>query len=271
MKQSKRWLKGGAGADVADVAGTDNGETADAIYFISSSPIYNFLSNFAYCRFKENDNTFISMEQYFMYQKAKLFDESQSLKILKITTDVDNDGLHLTAANADVVLTEESLKNNTQKLAKANSNPNPNKPNEISKLTEEVASSQNKLTEAQIKLGKAKQQVSNPTSIDNKNDVIILGKYAQLLGRQVKDYDESIWLLEREGHMRNGLRLKFTQNPELREKLIATGNKTLYEANKYDGFWGIKFDIKDAQKPGNKLNYGKNMLGKLLMVVREEL
>ena len=204
-RRSKRWLKGGAGAGAgagADVAGKDNGETADAIYFISSSPFYNFLSNFAYCRFKENDTKFISMEQYFMYQKAKLFDESQSLKILKITTDVDKYGLHLTAAKADVVLTEESLKNNTQKLAEANSNPNPDKPDEISKLTADVASSQtklteaqNKLTEAQIKLTEAQTQVSNPTEIDNKNDVIILGKYAQLLGRQVAHYNQSHWLL----------------------------------------------------------------------------
>lgn len=310
MKQSKRLLKGGAGAGAgtADV----KEETDDAIYFISSSHHYNFLSNFADCRFIEDGNTFISMEQYFMYQKAKLFDAPQSLKILSITTDVDKDGLHFTAAKADVVLARESLKNNIKKLQLAKANPDKTDAI-ISNLTSDLELSetklekaQNKLEEAEIKLGEARiklelardqvyniihskelthtklnkaqtkleeanQQKLNPTSIDKNDAVIILGKYAQLLGRQVQKYDDTRWEGVKLDHMLNGLRLKFTQNTELKNKLIATGDKTLYEANKFDGFWGIKFDIENAQKPENKSKYGKNMLGELLMVVRKEL
>ena len=63
------------------------------------------------------------------------------------------------------------------------------------------------------------------------------------------------------GVMEEGLKLKF-QIPALKEKLLATGNKTIEEGNTWnDAFWGI--DLKKQQ--------GENHLGKLLMKVRDEL
>ncbi len=56
--------------------------------------------------------------------------------------------------------------------------------------------------------------------------------------------------------MKNGLRAKFTQNSDLKEKLLATGNAVLHEDSPTDMIWGAK---------------GKDMLGKLLMQIREEL
>jgi len=55
--------------------------------------------------------------------------------------------------------------------------------------------------------------------------------------------------------MLKGLRAKF-QNEKLALKLLTTGDATLHENSPTDMFWGIK---------------GKDMLGKLLMQVREEL
>lgn len=53
---------------------------------------------------------------------------------------------------------------------------------------------------------------------------------------------------------------KFTQNPELKEKLLATGDSYLEEDNNWgDCFWGTVNGI------------GKNHLGKILMQVRKEL
>ena len=53
---------------------------------------------------------------------------------------------------------------------------------------------------------------------------------------------------------------KFTQNPELKEKLLATGDEELIEGNTWhDTYWGVC----------NRR--GKNKLGKILMRVREEL
>lgn len=55
--------------------------------------------------------------------------------------------------------------------------------------------------------------------------------------------------------MLKGLRAKFTQNPELKDKLIETGECNIHEASPYDLYWGEK---------------GLDKLGKLLMKVREE-
>ena len=60
--------------------------------------------------------------------------------------------------------------------------------------------------------------------------------------------------------MREVLRCKFTQNPELKAKLIATGDAELIEGNNWnDRFWGVCRSV------------GQNHLGKLLMEVRAEL
>ena len=60
--------------------------------------------------------------------------------------------------------------------------------------------------------------------------------------------------------MRTALRAKFTQNEHLREKLIATGDAVLIENSQKDYYWGIGKD-----------DTGINMLGNLLMELREEL
>ena len=60
--------------------------------------------------------------------------------------------------------------------------------------------------------------------------------------------------------MRQVLKSKFTQNPELKAKLIATGDAELIEGNNWnDTFWGVC------------RGKGRNHLGKLLMEVRAEL
>lgn len=55
---------------------------------------------------------------------------------------------------------------------------------------------------------------------------------------------------------------KFRQNPDLAERLLATGDAPLYEGNDWgDTYWGIDIDTKE----------GQNHLGKILMHVRSEL
>jgi ribA/ribD-fused uncharacterized protein len=54
--------------------------------------------------------------------------------------------------------------------------------------------------------------------------------------------------------IRRGFIAKFTQNPELGEKLLATGDAMLFEDSPDDLFWGIK---------------GENWIGKLVMEARE--
>jgi predicted NAD-dependent protein-ADP-ribosyltransferase YbiA (DUF1768 family) len=62
------------------------------------------------------------------------------------------------------------------------------------------------------------------------------------------------------------LRAKFISIPEHAEKLLATGNATLIEGNHWhDQYWGDCTCAKHRDVPG------MNILGKLLMQVREEL
>jgi len=70
--------------------------------------------------------------------------------------------------------------------------------------------------------------------------------------------------------MYNGLLLKFSQNNSIKQKLISTHPKTLYEASKYDKIWGIGYYANEAINT-NKNKYGRNLLGKALMDIRSHL
>lgn len=86
---------------------------------------------------------------------------------------------------------------------------------------------------------------------------------AKRLGRKVslrKDWEDI-----KEEVMLIGLRHKFS-NPDLRRKLLATGNEELIEGNHWcDNFWGVCHCLKCQDK------VGQNNLGKLLMELREEI
>ena len=88
-------------------------------------------------------------------------------------------------------------------------------------------------------------------------------------GRYVKKYDDKEWSKCRYIIMKTGLLYKFASQ-EMKQKLIETNNKILYEASPTDAIWGIGFDAITALSR-NKSEYGENLLGKCLMEVREEL
>ena len=60
--------------------------------------------------------------------------------------------------------------------------------------------------------------------------------------------------------MREAVRAKFQQHEDLRNTLLATGNAMIVEHTERDSYWGDGGD-----------GSGKNMLGKILMEIREEL
>ena len=58
------------------------------------------------------------------------------------------------------------------------------------------------------------------------------------------------------------IRLKFNDNQELKQKLLETGDMVIEEGNEWgDVFWGVDLKTKE----------GKNILGKIIMKVREEI
>ena len=81
---------------------------------------------------------------------------------------------------------------------------------------------------------------------------------AKRIGQEIINFDPKAWDAVAEKHIANGMYLKFSQHPELKEKLLATGNEDLLEANPYDNKYGIGRDGK-----------GQNLTGKCLMRVRE--
>lgn len=81
---------------------------------------------------------------------------------------------------------------------------------------------------------------------------------AKKLGRKIALRKD--WELVKDTYMYQIVLAKFTQNPNLREKLLATGEEELIEGNWWnDTYWGQCNGV------------GKNQLGKILMKVRKEL
>ena len=96
-------------------------------------------------------------------------------------------------------------------------------------------------------------------------------KVAKSLGRQVKNFDQHEWNQNCERIVYEGCLLKFSQNIELRDYLLSTGHKILVEASPYDSIWGIGLSAKDAIVIPQEQWPGKNLLGKCLMEVRQNL
>lgn len=88
--------------------------------------------------------------------------------------------------------------------------------------------------------------------------------------KYLKTFDEKVWSERRFDIMLVALRLKFGQNEHLKAHLLSTGTKMLYEASHRDAIWGIGYGYKQAQQLPPE-QYGQNLLGKALMIVRDEL
>ena len=70
--------------------------------------------------------------------------------------------------------------------------------------------------------------------------------------------------------MYEGNVLKFQQNPELKQKLLDTGDKEFVEASPKDKIWGIGLGEKRARETAEhrRTRWGLNLLGKVLGQVR---
>jgi N-glycosidase YbiA len=83
---------------------------------------------------------------------------------------------------------------------------------------------------------------------------------AARLGRSRKHPLRRDWESAKDAIMREAVLAKFTQHADLRAALLGTGDAELVEHTSNDSYWGDGGD-----------GSGKNMLGRILMSVREEL
>ena len=90
-------------------------------------------------------------------------------------------------------------------------------------------------------------------------------------GRQVKNYNDNYWNGVRQIIVYKGLSAKFSQNKELKEKLIATQNSILAECAVRDRIWGIGLSMTDPKRLEIDQWNGQNLLGYTLMMVRVNL
>lgn len=91
------------------------------------------------------------------------------------------------------------------------------------------------------------------------------------LGREVKGFDDEIWTANREQIVYKGLKAKFEDDEELKEKLLSTGDAILAECAVHDRVWGIGLSMKDPNRFEKDKWRGLSLLGKILMRVRDEL
>ncbi len=99
------------------------------------------------------------------------------------------------------------------------------------------------------------------------NDVAKIKK----LGREVQGYDESVWNGVRQIIVYEGLTAKFSQNEDLKEKLLETKDAILAECAVRDKIWGIGLSMTDEKRFDKDKWKGQNLLGYALMLVREHL
>jgi ribA/ribD-fused uncharacterized protein len=94
---------------------------------------------------------------------------------------------------------------------------------------------------------------------------------AKQVGRAVANYDDVRWECVRFGYMVYANYLKYSQNQELKDKLLATGDKILVEASPIDLIWGIGLAENEPNEVLADVSKwrGRNLLGKALMRVRD--
>jgi len=92
---------------------------------------------------------------------------------------------------------------------------------------------------------------------------------ARRMGREVRGFKPDVWRGMVEKVAEEGNWLKFSQVEECREALLGTGDKVLAEASPEDRIWGIGFRGDEAE--GKEAEWGRNLLGKALMKVRDRL
>lgn len=91
------------------------------------------------------------------------------------------------------------------------------------------------------------------------------------LGRQVANFNQTVWEAECKRIVYEGNEAKFTQNNDLLEALLATRGTTLVEASPDDQIWGVGLAEEDPRIRNRRTWRGTNWLGEILTQLRENI
>lgn len=103
---------------------------------------------------------------------------------------------------------------------------------------------------------------------------ILLAKHPsdqKQLGRKVKNFDRDKWDEHCFAYVYQGNYAKFSQNEEIKNELLSTGDRIIVEASPYDKIWGIKMGWGDDYIENPAHWRGLNLLGFAIMTVRKNL
>lgn len=92
---------------------------------------------------------------------------------------------------------------------------------------------------------------------------------AKRFGRSVQGFDAKVWGENKDNIVVQGNVAKFSQNPELKAFLLATGDKVIVEAAPRDTIWAIGYGMKSEHIPYPTEWRGENRLGFDLMEARD--
>lgn len=90
-------------------------------------------------------------------------------------------------------------------------------------------------------------------------------------GREVRGFDESRWDSVKHDVVLRGNLLKFRQNPAMAAVLSGTGDAVIAFAAANDPVWGTGWSLAEHASLSGTDWPGQNLLGKVLMQVREDL
>jgi ribA/ribD-fused uncharacterized protein len=95
-------------------------------------------------------------------------------------------------------------------------------------------------------------------------------KAVKALGKHVKNFDKETWDSKKDDIMKQGIRTKFVQHPELRKQLLETGDKQIGYADPRNTYWGIGTSQTSEKSKFSSKWRGQNRIGKILMDLRTE-
>lgn len=97
-------------------------------------------------------------------------------------------------------------------------------------------------------------------------------KEQKALGREVKNYDNKVWVAQREGIVGRGIWQKFLYSDEMTMEMLRFPQGTEFvEASSKDCVWGVGLSMSDPNLSDASQWKGENLLGKVITGIHKEM